>query len=67
MRNKREVEVSVKAADRWSSDLNINRFKKKTDGLWFKTIRRVQNLSSFTVCFRLGGKTVLDIYWKILP
>lgn len=61
-RNKRELELSVKAVDRWRNDPNINRLKNKTAGLWFKMITGVQNLSSYTVCFRLDGKTVLDIY-----
>lgn len=67
MRSKRKVELGVKAVGRGRNDPNINRLKNKTGGLWFKIIIRVHSLSSYTVCFRLDGKTVLDIYWKILP
>lgn len=67
MRSKRKVELGVKAVVRGRNDPNINRLKNKTGGLWFKIIIRIHNLSSYTVCFRLDGKTVLDIYWKILP
>lgn len=36
MRNKREVELSVGAIDRWRNDPNIHGLQKKIHGLCFK-------------------------------
>lgn len=55
--NKRELELSVKAAYTWRNGPEYEQTKNKTNGLWIKIIVWVQNVFSYTVlCFRFDRR-----------